>query len=40
MIVNGSTMVPVRFVTEQFGSKVEWIQEARMVVITYPNPTP
>jgi hypothetical protein len=40
MIVKGSTMVPVRLVTEQLGSKVEWIQEARMVVITYPNPAP
>lgn len=39
-IVKGRTMVPVRFVSEQLGAKVDWIQAAKMVVVTYPNPGP
>jgi len=32
-IINGSTMVPVRFVSEALGAKVTWDPETRTVVI-------
>ncbi|UUZ84016.1 copper amine oxidase N-terminal domain-containing protein [Paenibacillus sp. P26] len=33
-LVNGTTYVPVRFVTESFGAKVQWDGELQMVTIT------
>lgn len=38
IIVNSSTYVPLRFVSEQLGSKVEWDQNSKTVTITYPTP--
>ncbi|SFI10754.1 g-D-glutamyl-meso-diaminopimelate peptidase [Tindallia magadiensis] len=32
-IVEGRTMVPVRFISESLGAEVEWIAESRTVVI-------
>lgn len=43
--VNGSTLVPLRFVSEAFGAKVNWDQDTRSVIIlsagdtTVPPPT-
>ena len=34
MITDGRTLVPVRFVAESLGAKVDWDEEARTVVIT------
>ncbi|MGM9552400.1 MAG: N-acetylmuramoyl-L-alanine amidase [Clostridia bacterium] len=36
-IVNNKTMIPVRFVSEEFGFKVEWLNETRTVKITSPD---
>ncbi len=36
-IINDKTMIPVRFVTEEFGFVVEWINETRTVKITAPD---
>ncbi len=38
IIVSNSTYVPLRFVSEQLGSKVEWDQNSKTVTITYPTP--
>jgi len=38
IIVSSSTYVPLRFVSEQLGSKVEWDQNSKTVTITYPTP--
>jgi hypothetical protein len=35
-IINSSTMVPIRFITENFGAKVTWIQASRTVIVDYP----
>ncbi|MFU2158599.1 stalk domain-containing protein [Caldisericum sp. AR60] len=37
-IINGRTMLPVRFVSEQLGAKVEWDGTLRKITITYPAP--
>ncbi|AOT69928.1 stalk domain-containing protein [Geosporobacter ferrireducens] len=34
VIINNRTMVPVRFVAENLGAKVEWLQETKTVKIT------
>lgn len=34
VLVNGRTMVPLRFISESFGANVEWQASNRMVVIT------
>jgi hypothetical protein len=34
-IINGRTMLPVRFVTEKLGAKVEWEQNTQIITITY-----
>jgi hypothetical protein len=34
IIVNGSTMVPLRFVAESLGAKVEWNNATRTAIIT------
>lgn len=36
-IINDKTMIPVRFVAEEFGFKVEWVNETRTVRITSPQ---
>ncbi len=36
-IKNGRTVVPVRFVTEMLGAKVEWLALTKQVKVTYPN---
>lgn len=33
VINNDSTMIPVRFVSEQFGAEVQWIEETRTILI-------
>ncbi|MDD4663658.1 MAG: stalk domain-containing protein [Caldisericia bacterium] len=35
-IVKGSTVVPLRFVTEALGCKVDWEGKAQIITITYP----
>ena len=39
MIRNGSTMVPLRFVSEALGADVKWIEATQMVTITTANKT-
>jgi N-acetylmuramoyl-L-alanine amidase len=36
-IINNKTMIPVRFVAEAFGFKVEWVNETRVVRVTSPE---
>lgn len=38
IILNSSTYVPIRFVSEQMGANVEWDGQAKTVTITYPKP--
>jgi hypothetical protein len=38
IILKNSTYVPIRFVSEQMGSNVEWDGEQKIVTITYPKP--
>lgn len=35
--VSGSVMVPLRFIAEPFGAKVEWNAENKMITITWPK---
>ncbi len=35
IIINGRTLVPLRFIAEAFGAKVDWIPEERKVIITH-----
>lgn len=35
IIMNNRTMIPLRFIAESFGAKVDWINESRKVVIEY-----
>ena len=37
MIINGRTMLPVRFIAENLGCKVDWDSNTRTVTITYPK---
>ncbi len=37
MIINGRTMLPVRFVAENLGCKVDWEPNTKTVTITYPK---
>jgi hypothetical protein len=37
-IINGRTMLPVRFVSEQLGAKVDWDGTLKKITITYPAP--
>ena len=37
-IVKGTTMVPIRFISEAFNAQVTWIQATQGVEITYPKP--
>lgn len=34
-VIDGRTLVPVRFIAENFGAKVDWIEETKTVVIEY-----
>lgn len=34
MVINGRTMVPIRFVTETLGSKVDYVNATKMITIT------
>lgn len=36
-IINNKTMIPVRFVAEEFGFDVQWVNETRTVSITSPD---
>jgi hypothetical protein len=38
LIVSGRTMLPVRFVAEQLGARVEYDAADRRVTITWPGP--
>jgi len=35
VILNGRTMVPVRFLAESLGCEVKWIAESKTILITY-----
>jgi hypothetical protein len=37
-IINGRTMLPLRFVTENLGAKVGWDGTTKTITITYPVP--
>ncbi len=37
IIINGRTMLPVRFVAENLGCKVDWDPDTKTVTITYPK---
>ncbi|BAL81671.1 stalk domain-containing protein [Caldisericum exile] len=37
-IINGRTMLPLRFVTENLGAKVDWDGATKTITITYPAP--
>lgn len=37
MIINGRTMLPVRFVAENLGCDVQWNPDTKTVIITYPK---
>jgi len=37
-IINGRTMIPLRFVIERLGAKVDWDGTLKKIVITYPAP--
>jgi len=37
LIINGRTMLPIRFVAENLGCKVEWDPFYQSITITYPN---
>lgn len=36
-IENGRTLVPIRFIAEGFGAKVDWIEETKTVIINLEN---
>jgi len=35
-IINGRTMLPLRFISEQLGAKVDWDNTTKTITITYP----
>ncbi|MGB9749849.1 MAG: copper amine oxidase N-terminal domain-containing protein, partial [Caldisericia bacterium] len=37
MIIQGRTMLPIRFVAENLGCKVEWDANTKVITIIYPN---
>ncbi|HPS70591.1 MAG TPA: copper amine oxidase N-terminal domain-containing protein, partial [Candidatus Cryosericum sp.] len=37
-IVSGTTMVPIRFISEAFGAEVVWTEATKGITITYPKP--
>ncbi|HBK52670.1 MAG TPA: hypothetical protein DDZ44_01855, partial [Syntrophomonas wolfei] len=46
LIINGRTMMPLRFIAENLGCEVEWISENSQIIIRYtskafaPQPEP
>jgi hypothetical protein len=38
VIMNGTTMVPIRFISEAFGAQVVWTTATQGIDITYPKP--
>jgi len=38
MILNGRTMLPIRFVSENLGCEVKWDGSTQIVTITYDEP--
>lgn len=36
VIVGGSTLVPLRFISEALGAKVEWIGASKTIIVEYP----
>jgi len=38
VIQNGRTMLPLRFVAESLGAKVDWDTDTKTITITYPKP--
>jgi len=38
IIINDRTMLPLRFVAENLGCKVDWNATTRTITITYPKP--
>ncbi len=38
VIINGRTFVPIRFIMETFGAKVDWYPFTSEIIITYPAP--
>lgn len=38
VIINGRTFVPIRFIMEQFGARVDWDPFTQEIIITYPAP--
>ena len=38
VIVNGRTILPLRFIGEQLGCQVDWDQAQQLVTVTYPKP--
>lgn len=38
-VVNGTTMVPVRVITEAFGAQVDWVSETQTVTLNYEDVT-
>ncbi len=38
MIVSGRTFLPLRFVAENLGFKVDWEASTQTITLTYPNP--
>jgi len=38
VIVSGRTLLPVRFVAESLGCKVDWLAAEQKITITYPAP--
>ena len=36
-IVNGRTLVPIRFISETFGAQVNWDGNTKTVTIVYPK---
>ncbi|HRY14191.1 MAG TPA: stalk domain-containing protein [Syntrophomonadaceae bacterium] len=37
LIINGRTMLPMRFVAEKLGCEVEWLPQTSQIEVTYPN---
>lgn len=37
IVGEGTTLVPLRVITEAFGAEVEWINETQEIVLTYPD---
>jgi hypothetical protein len=38
MVVNGRTVLPLRFVAENLGCAIGWDGATQTITLTYPNP--